>query len=1565
MYYLWVFSGEVSRAKGYYLPMQENWSGRVDVGRDLFDGTEQLLIAVHAEEGKWTLGLPDGYKWENSNTGWETLESEKSLKAFSERYSVTIVPTAYSRENTIMTKYALTGQSVSIGKDTRNDISYNMQLVSGKHGSISLSGGSVFYEDHSTNGTWINNRWIHGGSVKLCPGDTIHIAPNLQILVFDRFIAVNAPENLKISDQIVLYKLPAAPERAPEDRDIVQEYHRAPRMIQQADTTPITIDPPLERDRNKKMPTWLTIGPSMTMIMPMLVSTVVMGRSMAASLVMIGTSSALSVMWALLNQKYAKQDEQTTEANRQKICRQYFSEIEEQLVAETDREKKRLNMNNLSVTECVKLPYSNNHRMWERLPQHEDFLTMRLGLGETKLPHEIGIQKLKIALIDDPLRHEPQRLKDVYQMMQDAPIVVNPLEHRIIGVLGNKTSPWMLQSMVVQLAASHSYHDVRIIILHDETDKDQWKFAHRLPHVYASDDRTLRLAVSGESAIQEVLAWLDNNLTIRAEKEAAKESNGEEEDTQKKRDISGQIPWYMLFVTDPKLLENQPIMRYLTTPRLGFTLVLQTPEMEALPKECDLIIEARSQRGTVYHSDGTMTGVNYEMVDMNQLQSFARGLSTYRIKEMIGDSALPSLVTFLETFGVRDVNDLNVVQNWNENHAWKAVKSVLGFKSGNTPFILDISDKNHGPHGLIAGTTGAGKSVLLQSFILSLALNYSPTEVQFILIDYKGGGTSEDFKNLPHAAGVIDSLEGERTIFRALASIKGEIKRREAMFKSVGVNSIDDYMKLFNADPQEKPLSHLIIIVDEFAELKKEQPEFMHELVSAARVGRSLGMHLVLATQKPGNSVTDEIDANTRFRICLRVASTSDSNDMLKRPEAAYLRGMGRCYVQVGNNEVFEQVQTSWSGSPYAPEALRPEEEPRILNEAGQPIKFRKKKKTQDGEAKEKSELDAVMEYIQNCCTKYHIEPAPKMWLKEMSKVLLLQETAEYFAVPVFDGSAWPENKNYDELRVLFGMADDVDTQRRLPSVIDFIQDRNVLVTGLTGSGKTILLQTVAVSLAMHYTPAEVQIYAFSLTSHALQCLEGLPHVGDIVYEEDDDEQIRLLNLLIGESERRKKLFRKLGTDNFIQFNKAARDTENMEPVPAWMVLVDRMQQIREWENKRNEEKLDQFYELLRSSASQGIYFVITAYNRNELPAKYHPFVTGLSLQQNSRADYAEALDTRIPIEWGGIREYPGRGVLAVEDKEAKEVRVYEFQTAVYGTADSDQRRGEMIKELASQMKTAWKGVSPLHIPRIPEKPVLADMLAQPTAASPEDRYRLPIGYVKADGSVANLDVHSFYSGIFIGPKHCGKATLLKTLAVTMKQKGYEVYLIGSQNIVEWANTKGIDAYLHGSTEWLSKFNDILTNTIGERSAKLKEARSGGSAKHREVADSFIPLAILIENADKYIEAYASNQSLLDKMVYFVQDSEKIASYKILTYMTVSRSGYQANRLREPLRTAVSVRRGIMLTGVTQDCDPFGVSATMSYQKRGEVYPAGEGLLVTEDGTNRIVLPQLEITDPE
>ena len=216
--------------------------------------------------------------------------------------------------------------------------------------------------------------------------------------------------------------------------------------------------------------------------------------------------------------------------------------------------------------------------------------------------------------------------------------------------------------------------------------------------------------------------------------------------------------------------------------------------------------------------------------------------------------------------------------------------------------LLDLHDKAHGPHGLVAGTTGSGKSELLQTYILSMAALYHPYEVGFVIIDFKGGGMANQFKDLPHMMGRITNIDGKE-INRSLRSIKAELNKRQRLFAEAGVNHIDNYIIKVRKGEVKIPLPHLILIVDEFAELKAEQPDFMKELISAARIGRSLGVHLILATQKPSGQVDEQIWSNSRFKLCLKVQSPQDSNEVLKSPLAAEIKEPGRAYLQVGKFE--------------------------------------------------------------------------------------------------------------------------------------------------------------------------------------------------------------------------------------------------------------------------------------------------------------------------------------------------------------------------------------------------------------------------------------------------------------------------------------------------------------------------------------------------------------------------------------------------------------------------------------------------------------------------------------
>lgn len=434
---------------------------------------------------------------------------------------------------------------------------------------------------------------------------------------------------------------------------------------------------------------------------------------------------------------------------------------------------------------------------------------------------------------------------------------------------------------------------------------------------------------------------------------------------------------------------------------------------------------------------------------------FSRQLSNFKVWENASNAAIPDMLTFLDMYKTSRVEDLDMYHKWLENRTYESMRSLIGQKAGEQPVYLDIHEKYHGPHGLVAGTTGSGKSETLQTYILSLVLNYHPHEVAFILIDYKGGGMAQSFIGLPHLAGVITNLGGNQTT-RALLSINAEIKRRQHTFNEYKIKHIDAYIELYRNGEAEEPMPHLLIIADEFAELKKEQPDFVRALVSAARVGHSLGINLILATQKPSGVVDDEIWSNTRFRICLRVADKQDSNEMLKRTDAAYITGTGRGFLQVGNDEIFDEFQSGWSGAPYTPEVPFNDDSKAkavIIGLTGKPEAVKKKKKKKGDNVKKFTQLDAMVQYAANLAEENHIKPLRQIWLPPLPGIFYLDDLE----------LTWDEK----QIKLPVGLADDPQNQRQFPVYLDFIRDGHLLICGSAGSGKTSLVQTILYGAAL------------------------------------------------------------------------------------------------------------------------------------------------------------------------------------------------------------------------------------------------------------------------------------------------------------------------------------------------------------------------------------------------------------------------------------------------------------------------------------------------------------------
>ena len=1630
MYAAWLFFGD--RFKDVYFPDAENWTSQTTIAQDESGWPSDCVFQVRALGGSIFLLPPPGFRWAGGSSGNErpiALEESYTLHT-PYNGSISIIPTKLDRKSLSFVKYAFHGGSVTIGRSEQCVVTDIDQNISGMHGYITANGASCEYTDKSVNGTYLNGRRIMNNTVRITFGDVLTFPSGLKMIYLGNILAFNQIASLQ---KVKLQKAqPEAirpmqnpPEHLP---SLYREYHRAPRILQKPHSESIEIEPPIAKQAKETAPMWQQLGPSATMMLPMMAGTMVgvaAGRSaamMASGLVMVGTSSALAVMWGVINRRYRARQEAENETRRIQMYQQYIEETEQQLRGLNNQEYDRLVNTYPNIGECVTLPTDNTYRLWNRMPTHSDFLHVRLGIGQVNLPSEIEVPKQKLSIIDDPLRNEPERLKNVYSIIADAPYTVGLRSESVVGILGGDEATLFAQGLLMQIASLHSYHDVRIAVLTRETTVSQWSWARWLPHVFASEDREMRMVVSRPSAIHDVMSHVSDVLTMRRSSMEEHSSSQDEEQGEDARPL----PHYIIFCTDNRLLENEPILKQLLTNRLGMTLIMLAPSMEMLPKECRLIFNVAAKPGYLHTSEGETTQIDFEVPNRNLLQTFASQIAPLRVRDAAENAAIPSLVSFLDIYGVRRTEDLDVWRMWTENHTYDGLRSTIGYAAGSQPFILDISDKYHGPHGLIAGTTGSGKSVMLQTYILSLALNYSPDQVQFILIDYKGGGMADAFRTLPHVAGIIDNLQGELVINRALASLNGEIHRRERIFKAHDVSSINDYTQLFGSDPAEPKLPHLIIIVDEFAELKSDQPDFMRELVSASRVGRSLGVHLILATQKPSNSVSDEIWANSRFHLCLRVQTRSDSMEMLKRPDAAYIKGMGRCFIQIGNDELFEQVQTSYSGLAYNPNEPRAEEMPHLLGDTGEAIRVAKKRKSVEEKRKEKTQMDAVLERIREVAGEHDLLHTKQMWLPQLTSQL-------YFGHMPMAQALFRRGNDYanapEGVQFLLGMADDVAQQRYIPFTVNLTQMRNLMIVGLAGTGKTTAVQSIVTAIASQYDAEHVQMYILSLTSQTLGNLIAFPQVGDIAFEQDVIEIKRFINMLFEEEQRRSDMFAQVSTDSFIEYNRACR-LENKKGVPAIVVFVDRYEQLK------NMFANDDFYtariqQLLREGSGRGIHFIVTALAKNEIPGRLHSFFSGIALQLRERADYTDVLGKRVPYDMPPLMATPGRALGLVGEDNVP----YELQIALGGVsidapdapfADlndiepyclnaafppfeglTDVERSARIIAEAKAMDEAWKGARPARIPRIPEEPTL-EQFREVDGFTDAQRspYQLPIGYDMTKGSLATLDLEKNYSMYVTGPKKSGLTNFLKLTARLFAERGADIHIIGDANWKTLADELG--AHLYATEDEIAIFMDMFVREYpGKRRAKREAALAQGKAAARKQALEFKPCVILIDNAErlprdfnaprfvkspvmlaKESEAAAAAAQEAGETVPEVKTAAELAPgqdpnrnvpaknyicdvfgqmagkgdlYNLFLFIAMS-SAERMQERSEPLKSLIAQQRGIALGGKFNENDPLGIGAGLPLQSRSKALPSGYGYMLADGKVTQIRVP---LTDAE
>lgn len=1240
------------------------------------------------------------------------------------------------------------------------------------------------------------------------------------------------------------------------------EYHRSPRIIYRSSEDKILINPPGAEPQKPSDELLKLIMPPLIMVGVTLLITIFQPRGLyiIATVSMSVVSVIFSVQGFFKNRKKYKEDKK----ERVELYHLYLKDKAKDLEQLSRKQREGMFYHFPAIEDLTKMVKRYDSRIYEKTPLHFDFLAYRLGLGKVPTSYELKYGQEERSGKKDALEEEGYTLFQAHQKIDNLPIVAS-LNRGPVGYVGPRPIVLeQLQLLVAQLAVFHSYHDLTIIPIIPEEEKESWDWMRWLPHA-TLQDMNVRSFVYNQRTRDQVLNSLNQILKLR---KAQKEE-------EKANDTKIFHPHYVVLITDETLILDHVIMEFFREDptELGCSIIYVADVLSSLSENIQTVISIKDRnQGQLLLQEGVLRELDFQLDHFPEgydKEAISRGLAPLKHIQQL-KSSIPDSVTFLEMYQAETFNDLKVLSRWESHAPYQSLAVPIGLRGKDDLVYLNLHEKAHGPHGLIAGTTGSGKSETIQSYILSLAVNFHPHDVAFLLIDYKGGGMANLFKDLPHLLGTITNLDGAQSM-RALASINAEIHRRERLFGQYGVNHINQYQKKFKLGEATEPLPHLFLISDEFAELKVNQPDFIKELVSIARVGRSLGVHLILATQKPSGVVDDQIWSNSRFKLALKVADRGDSMEMLRTADAAEITQTGRAYLQVGNNEVYELFQTAWSGADYQPEKDQLGIEDHtiyLINELGQYEVLNQDLSGLDmaEEIKEvPTELDVIVQEINHLHQQEGIAAVAQPWLPPLKERITLDELDK--VVPI---EAWQKRTAPS---VLIGVADIPQAQKQEAVAIDLSKDGNILLYGSPGTGKTTFLQTAAMDLARKQSPENLTMYLLDFGTNGLAPLSQLPHVADSLLLDQTEKIQKFIRIINRELDRRKKLLSEHGVGTIALYREVTGKQE-----PTMVILMDSYESMKDEPYETDLFKL--FMRISREGLSIGVHLIITASRQNNLRAQlYSNFKHQLTLPQNDISEVRDIVGA-TPLA-STMEDIKGRALMKRD-----EVDVVQFALPVAG--DNDIQIINNLRDQVQSLKEMWTGHTPAGIPMVPDELTEAAFYGREDVAALLDEGKVPLGLDLENVQPLSWDLIKG-NLLYIFEQEWQKLNIINTMLLSFEKLHFDsILLTTSKSQKQSRISNEIDSPL-GRKNAIEEMYDLVSENIDLDEVLPK------------------PMVIIWDGIGDLIQ---ENEVLSDKILYIMTNGPKVKVYSFITTLPMlSNSLNVVSKFIKQLKYAVAEMR--------------------------------------------------------
>lgn len=1149
-------------------------------------------------------------------------------------------------------EYRLRSGHSTIGRDASADVVLTDPLVSKLHARIEVGSTFELVDLNSANGVIVD-----GGLVS-----RLRVIPGTIVTLGDTDISILRVASADTEPDPVL------------ERGGALMFNRSPRVEVRYPGTAYP-HPAIPTEAQPPLFPW-----------PMLVAPIMLGLTMfiitqrPMSLIMVAMTPLMMIGNAVGQRKNSGQ----------KLAREIdtfetqIESLEDELTEQVAVERERRHAEVPPVAHIYEQAMRLGALLWTRRPEHWNYLGLRLGVG--RAPSRNSIASNENAQGIPKYQRQIDKLRAKFSHIDQVPVLELMPSAGAIGIAGPREAVAdAVRGLAVQLFGMHAPNEVIAASIVDPSWTAELEWMKWLPHTTGSRSPFADVALAdSQSAATVLLNGLEEAVLIGGPAHASlkgplKEQEGSMqlgarvgEAVEPRSTIKGDLT-LVLFVSADAPVDRPRLTQVIERGSdSGIYTIFFAPTVEALPAACRTYLDVTNglENATVGYvrSGEAIENVQVEGVSNAYAEVFAKRLApVVDSSTVVADSSdIPRSVNLLTLVG-SDLAEVpgSVVERWQQNNSildrrgqglpqLKRAGTLKAFVGQASPDAMTLDLRTQGPHALVGGTTGAGKSEFLQAWVLGMAAEYSPDRVTFLFVDYKGGSAFADCVDLPHTVGLVTDLS-PHLVRRALTSLRAELHFREHLFNRKKAKDLLELEK--RRDPETPPA--LILVIDEFAALAGEVPEFVDGVVDVAQRGRSLGIHLIMATQRPAGVIKDNLRANTNLRVALRMADESDSRDVVGDPIAGTfdpsIPGRGIAKTGPGRLVPFQSAYAGgWTSNAPAKAEVKIAE-----------LRFGALLTWESGVERESDTQEDLGPNDQKRLVKTLVAaasdagiPAPRRpWLDD------LEATVDIMALPAGSDS-----------KILLGKAD--LPEKQLQEALYFLPDRDgaMLIYGTSGSGKSTALRTIAIAAGMRPDRGQAEVYGLDFGSGSLRSLEALPHVGSII-SSDDPERIQRLMRMIGDAlDERGKKFSAVNASSLTEYRRITG-----EPESRIILLVDGFGQFRtDWEGTSQRAPFyNVFMRILGEGRPLGIHAVATADRSGSVP-------TAVSANVSRRIVLRLSEDTAYPLlgvpkDVLNEQSVPGRAI----------VEGVETQLAVLGGTTNVVEQSRLLELLAQELTRA------------------------------------------------------------------------------------------------------------------------------------------------------------------------------------------------------------------------------------------------------------------------------------